>query len=236
MKKFSKLVTSFFLIALGVFVFNSVGVEASAVVEVNNAQEYQNYLEKEAEKDSEAQETLEQFKNLSKDDQEKLVGYLNDPDVFEELMDSVSTLKMGESRKIENNDIELSKEFSTSADVDLSQGIRPFAVEYNRVARITHSQKILGVKITSFTSYVKYTRSLTKMLDTYDNGASIKNLNPTVSISKDVRGHWNTSTKAFSETIWTGAFMKSSAIVHDKLQQVNVNYNDNVSGYIKNLY
>lgn len=128
----------------------------------------------------------------------------------------------------------IKKEMTTTVEKAPGGEIGTFATNY-RKATYTVTQEIFGFPITKLSSYVSYTHNGSRVTSTYDNGAFVTNYNPGVGIKKDVRSHYHTSTRAYSTTIWEGAFAKWSPIVKSKEQQVWGNYSNKTGGYLINL-
>ncbi|MFJ7468522.1 hypothetical protein ACIQWI_08175 [Peribacillus frigoritolerans] len=75
--------------------------------------------------------------------------------------------------------------------------------------------------MTTLTSWVDYKWNSDKVISVLNSGASVRNWNPGVSISEDIRKPWKTSTRAYGQTIFKGSMVwKGTGVRTDKKQTV----------------
>jgi hypothetical protein len=210
---------------------------------------YEAYLVEQVELgDTEAQETLDEFQELSESDQEQFITYLNDPQRGQELGDFLSDVTDVDSIDEEAYTTELTKT-SENGDVVLeaTSGIEevqtapteeeelsdPTATYYDRSAWYSVSDTILGVKVTTVKIGVNYRTTRTRVTKVYSGWASHRNRVPFVEFGHGVVNKWisaDPANNAHAETIWQGSW---KGIAWDGRQRIWADQSGFKGGYLK---
>lgn len=154
---------------------------------------------------------FDEFKKLSKEDKEKFIGYMFDPELTNTIVESISEVNPGESKTLKNGDIVLSTTYEES-DVEapsLEEGaIQPLTTTYYIKAWYKRGVTFLGITVLEVYAQVNYTHNGSKVLSTYGCDAyTSRNLNPTVAYN------WGTCVRNHSGSqAWATASVKWSAI------------------------
>ncbi|WP_217585896.1 hypothetical protein [Lentibacillus saliphilus] len=235
MKKVGMLLLSLALVVSVLGIASSVSAASHGKQGVLQSVEgYTQHLGELAKHDQEANQLLKEFKALDRVKQEKLIQYLNDPELFRALIEKSNALNAGESVALKNGDVLIRKDLTITVDEGVEE-VPDLQATYYRRATYTVTQEIFGLKITKLSSYVRYTHNGYRVTSTYGNGAYVTNYNFGVKITKDVRSHYHTSVRAYSTTIWEGAFARWTPIVVSKEQKVWGTYWNTAGGYLINL-
>lgn len=234
LKKFLSLSLALTLV---VSVFLGLGSSASAETALqseSSINSFINYLQQESKIDPEAKLTLEKFTSLTVEQKQKFIKYMQDPEVLKNLLNqAASTDEL--TTTMYNGDVSIVSETAVK-DVKSSSLVQDLAYTQYRKATHTFTQYIYGVPITTLKTWVYYSHNGSRILSAYDNGASAKNFNFFVSISDKVGRPWNTSTKAYTTTIWSGyAVYKGAGIRLDKEQQVWGDIYNQSGGHVYNI-
>lgn len=189
-------------------------------------------LEAQAAASPEAVAELTKFEELSASEQQKLVDYLDDPDVIAALEYTEQT---GESVSIKNGDVQTSvdvESVTTPAPPKLSDGetlsgqsaTAALAATYSVTSTYEAEQRILGVLITKLSMTFKYTTGSGVVLSTQSCTAAAINFNFTVALDSSVSHYMLGGGQAECDIVWHGYIAyKDSGIQIDKMQSMVVN-------------
>lgn len=127
-------------------------------------------------------ESLEEFRNLSDDDQEVFVDSLNDPELF------------NENLKIEMQESVTEK----PALVKLTNSFATFATTYTTTLTTRYNMTILGVNITTYRHVLVYNRTGGKATKVLSNTAVVeRSINPMVSTGLSSKSSYISNGKAY---------------------------------------
>jgi hypothetical protein len=198
--------------------------------------------------DTEAQETLDEYQQLTDGEKEQFVTYLDDPQRGQELGDFLSDATDVDSINEEDYETELRKETengdvvleATSAieevetppttDEELSD---PSARYYDRSASFWVTDTILGVNVTTVKIGVNYRTTSSRVTKVYSGWASHKNRVPFLEYSHGRVSTWisaNPGNNAHAETIWQGEW---KGIAWDGRQRIWADQDGFKGGYLK---
>ncbi|WP_328747869.1 hypothetical protein OHT57_20275 [Streptomyces sp. NBC_00285] len=210
---------------------------------------YESYLVEQVELgDGDAQETLDQYQELSEGEQEQFVTLLNDPQRGQELGDFLSDVSDVESIDEENYTTELRKEAADgdvvleatlgveetetppTTDEELSD---PSARYYDRSAWYSVSDTIFGVKVTTVKIGINYRTTSSRVVKAYNGWASHRNYVPFAEFSNSPVKEWISSdpaNNATAETIWQG---KWAGFSWDARERIWADQGGFKGGYLK---
>ncbi|KHK95507.1 hypothetical protein LK09_19240 [Microbacterium mangrovi] len=185
---------------------------------------FQQQLADESKTSPAAATELQQFEDLSPSDQQKLVDYLDDPEVAEAFEHTAAT---GEALSIKDGDVQ------TTAKVEISRtpasagllSVRSLAStqQYNVTATYAPEQRILGVLITRLTQTFKYVTGNNVVLRTQSCTAAATNFNFTVQLDSKVSRYMLAGGRAECDIVWKGYIAyKAFGVEIDKLQKLVV--------------
>jgi hypothetical protein len=198
--------------------------------------------------DTDAQETLDEYQELSDGEKEQFVTYLDDPQRGQELGDFLSDVTDVDSINEEAYETELTKtsengdvvleatsgieevETAPTTDEELSD---PSARYYDRSAWYSVTDKILGVKVTTVKIGVNYRTTSSRVTKVYSGWASHKNRVPYLEYSHGVVSKWisaDPANNAHAETIWQGSW---KGIAWDGRQRIWADQSGFKGGYLK---
>ncbi|WP_406126350.1 hypothetical protein OHQ89_31260 [Streptomyces canus] len=210
---------------------------------------YEAYLVEQVELgDSGAQETLDQYQELSEGEQEHFVDLLNDPQRGQEIGDFLSDVSDVESIDEESYVTELRKEAADgdvvleatlgveetetppTTDEELSD---PSARYYDRSAWYSVSDTILGVKVTTVKIGINYRTTSSRVVKVYNGWASHRNYVWFAEFSNSPVKEWISSdpaNNATAETIWQG---KWAGFSWDARERIWADQSGFKGGYLK---
>lgn len=198
--------------------------------------------------DTEAQETLDEYQELSDSEKEQFVTYLDDPQRGQELGDFLSDVTDVDSINEEAYETELTKtsengdvvleatsgveevETAPTTDEELSD---PSARYYDRSAWYSVTDKIMGVKVTTVKIGVNYRTTKTRVTKVYSGWASHRNRVPFLEYSHGIVNKWisaDPANNAHAETIWQGEW---KGIAWDGRQRIWADQSGFKGGYLK---
>ncbi len=235
----------------------SINTQAAEITETEDSnvietpKDYMNYLEdninnnsmEDDEKES-AKEVLDQFKELSKEDQEKFVNYMNDPDVAQEVFEADNSPLAEtegnvdedgeETTSLYDGDVEVTKEVNVSPQINtmsaysLAKASAAKIVTHKATYRSIH--RLMGINVLTTQSYVRYYsdgKKVTKILDA--GGVVIKNWYPAIRLNKSEKKPYINSakTRAYETVIWEWNFVHKSLglVMGTREQRVYGTYN-----------
>ncbi|MFF3938658.1 hypothetical protein [Streptomyces phaeofaciens] len=201
-----------------------------------------------------ALEGLKQFRILTPDEQNRFLGYLQDPSLYKdfltadpEVQNSITALAENTSQSVSfrNGDVTYESESTVSGVAAAARG--PLPRGEHKVKR-SNKLKILGIPVVELKIWVKFQsngRDITKVIDA-DGGKT--NISGTVSISKEkpktsmgsqqfcerggscVGGH-----TAIGSIVWNGtAIFSGGAFQIDKVQKLTANVYGSGQSSLKN--
>ena len=210
---------------------------------------YEAYLVEQVELgESDAQETLDQYQELSDGDKEEFVTLLNDPQRGQEIGDFISDVSDIETIDEEAYETELRKEtedgkvvLEATLDVEETETppttdeelADPSARYYDRSAWYSVSDTIFGVKVTTVKIGVNYRTTSSRVVKVYNGWASHRNWVPFAEFSNSPVKEWisaNPANNAHAETIWQG---KWSGITWDARERIWADQGGFKGGYLK---
>ncbi|MFG3378998.1 hypothetical protein [Streptomyces sp. NPDC047999] len=164
----------------------------------------------EAKSDPGAAETAAQFKALSKEKQERFLGYLNKPEHVKAFMDAVQSPTKARN-VLADGDIVISREAVNSSAGSPSSSPSMSARAASRDMRASHSvsDSILGVKVTTVKLGVNYRVSGKRVTAVHNGWASHTNWVPALAFENQPIKNWisaDPGNNAHSETVWTAKF------------------------------
>ncbi|MNW45997.1 hypothetical protein D3C74_232740 [compost metagenome] len=174
MKKFLSLFVVLILF-LGVLPYS---VNAQDSLTINTPEDYINYLKNNNKglnslNDNDSSTILEQFTSLPKEDQQKFVDYMNDPDVIKSIFNGIQS---GKDSDLYNGDIKV------RVDQDKENSTTPFATEYTPYSEIVVST--FGINIITTKVYIHYRVSEGKVTDILNGGGTVtRNWFPVVNVT-----------------------------------------------------
>lgn len=198
--------------------------------------------------DTDAQETLDEYQELSDGEKDQFVTYLDDPQRGQELGDFLSDVTDVDSINEEAYETELTKtsengdvvleatsgieevETAPTTDEELSD---PSARYYDRSAWYSVSDKILGVTVTTVKIGVNYRTTSSRVTKVYSGWASHRNRVPSLEYSHGVVNKWisaDPANNAHAETIWQGSW---KGIAWDGRQRIWADQSGFKGGYLK---
>lgn len=177
---------------------------------INTPEDYINYLKENnsaisLQSDEDSNHVLKQFTALSKEDQEKFIKYISDPQVAKAIFEAMQSGK--NNVELYNGDIKVSTG-NESPKSGISLSAATYKVEHEAVSTV------LGVDIIKTKVYVQYTVGGTKVTGIVNGGGIVlRNWFPSISISvKEDKAYVNTDkSRAYQTAYFTWNF------VHDKL-------------------
>ncbi|MDQ0047014.1 hypothetical protein J2T18_001286 [Paenibacillus polymyxa] len=176
-------------------------------VEINSPSDYIKWLKG---KDG-AEETLQQFSDLSESDQDKFVKYINDPEINKTLVDAMATSN-GEKVSLYGGDVTVTATQEQSKPVKISPQVADYAVSQRATSTI------LGVDVVQVSERVEYrvegTSSNQRVSQVLNGGGTINRYWVPMGRMdvKDDKGYVNSSGKlAVQRSVFTTSF------VHPKL-------------------
>ncbi len=222
---------------------------ASAEESGTTPEAYEAYLVEQVELgDTDAQETLDQYSELSDSDQEKFVTLLNDPQRGAEIGDFISDVSDIETIDEEAYETELRKE-TEGGDVVLEATLNveetetapttdeelsdPSARYYDRSAWYSVSDTIMRVKVTTVKIGVNYRTTATRVVKVYNGWASHRNFVPFAEFSNGPVKEWisaDPANNAHAETIWQG---KWNGFSWDARERIWADQSGFKGGYLK---
>ncbi len=211
---------------------------------------YEQYLVTQVELgDTDAQETLSQYQELSDGEKEQFITYLNDPERGQELGDFLSdttvdldsideeTYETQLRKETEGGDVVLEAEIDVeetetapTTDEELSD---PSARYYDRSAWYSVTDKILGVRVTTVKIGVNYRTTSKRVTKVYNGWASHTNRVPFLEYEHSPVKKWisaDPANNAHAETIWQG---KWKGISWNGRQRVWADQTGFKGGYLK---
>ncbi|MFE9254115.1 hypothetical protein [Streptomyces sp. NPDC006879] len=201
-----------------------------------------------------ADQTLKGFKGLDAADQQRYLNYLNDPEVFENLLEEATndsvplsarplsaagTLSTTDAATSEGGDIVVEKQASATFTLDAPPKGQLGTQNLSRgtwTTSYTVSQKIFGITVTKLVAKVNYyTTGSTVTRVNWADGA-VRNLNAAVSISKGIPRAWLSGGTAYGQVTWEGSIIyKGFGIQLDKVHRVWANKDGYQGGYLRNV-
>ncbi|MEU3048619.1 hypothetical protein ABZ705_19285 [Streptomyces sp. NPDC006984] len=213
---------------------------------------YINYLENTSEIG--ADQTLKDFKALDAIHQKRYLNYLNDPDVFEDLLEEAAdgsappnTKSLSDTGKLsttdsatsEGGDIVLEKETNATfvPDAPLKGQLGTQALSRGTwTSHYTVSQKIFGITVTKLKAEVNYYTTGRKVTRVNWANGQVRNFNAVVAISKGIPKAWLSGGTAYGQVTWEGSIVyKGFGIQLDKVHRVWANHNGYQGGYLRNV-
>ncbi|MFS0783512.1 hypothetical protein [Bacillus sp. 1P06AnD] len=174
---------------------------------IESVENYISYLKNESSTDSNAIAVLDDFNNLSKDQQEKYLFALQ-PENYIKIMDAVSSSNNEKTVNLDGVDIKAQlKVESTLSD------ITPYATYKN--SHSTYSLYVLGVKTTTLSSYVTFAYSGTTATEVTDNYGSLSNFNPAVIFTELVGKGYLEGSWAIGRASWKAYASGSLGFIND---------------------
>ncbi|MBM0067942.1 hypothetical protein [Alkalicoccobacillus gibsonii] len=220
-------------ISLGSVILFSTGAFAQDNEEVPHGdttlEEFTEIIEADADKGKEEAENLQTFNALSDEDKEKLINYLNDPEVIEEFADATMTLSTNEVQTSHNGDIVITHEI-VEDDAEFS------TMDKTRFRTFKSEQKVLDVSITSLYQQIGVLRRGVSIIGINGRSFWSTNLNPGAAVSGSLGNATYTATKATSQVVWKFTFAKHSPMHWSKIQTMNVDRRGHVSGNLVKNY
>ncbi|MFG2354164.1 hypothetical protein [Streptomyces sp. NPDC048521] len=213
-------------------------------------EDYEAYLVEQVELgDSDAQETLSQYQELSDSQKEQFVTLLNDPQRGQELGDFISDTSDVDSIDEESYVTEMRKETeggnvvleaeltaeqtetapTTDEEISDPSGTR----YYDRWATYSVSDTIFGVKVTTVKIGVNYRTTSSRVVKVYNGWASHRNWVPFASFSNSPVKEWisaDPANNATAETIWQG---KWAGFEWDARERIWADQSGFKGGYLK---
>lgn len=204
--KVKKLLSLFVVLVLflGVLPY-SVNAQDSTI---NTPEDYINYLKSNnkglsSQNDNDSSVVLEQFQSLSKEDQQKFVDYMNNPEAIKAIFNAMQN---GENADLYNGDIKVRVNQNKP-----DHTITPFATEYKPHAETVAST--FGINIITTQVYVQYRVSGGKVTEILNGGGIVtRNWFPVVNITiKEDKPYINSNkTRAYETAYFTWNFIHSS--------------------------
>lgn len=156
---------------------DSLNVESYKKLDVES---YKDWITSKAKmRDYETQTFLSEFNNLTQDEQELFVSYINDSDLMLNVLQSISNDKV--HTKLENGNIVISNSETFENE---KTTIATMAATQNRIGTASRSVTILGLKVFEYSAEIRYSHngtSITKI--PYGNIRISRNFYPFVSFS-----------------------------------------------------
>ncbi|MDP9675216.1 hypothetical protein J2W97_001199 [Paenibacillus jamilae] len=175
---------------------------------INTPEDYINYLKSNnkglsVQNNNDSSVVLEQFTKLSKEDQQKFVDYMNNPEAIKAIFNAMQS---GKDADLYNGDIKV-----RVTQKEPEHAITPFAAVYKPYAETVAST--LGVNIITTQVYVQYRVSGGKITEIINGGGLVtRNWFPVVNISiKEDKPYINSDkSRAYETAYFTWNFIHSS--------------------------
>ncbi|MGD6776344.1 hypothetical protein [Sutcliffiella horikoshii] len=185
---------------------NSASAEGPPEIVPYTVEKYVDFLEGNGEL-----EAAREFESLPKGKQKKILKYLFDPKVLEEMFTAGDGLQVGESKKLKNGDIVVSKKRVEKKESDLvlqNPGEFSIASTTRRKAEYIADHTVLGYAAVRIYTYVNYETYGTTTVSTVGKtgGEAIRNVNPILTIVKSDSDSWKSNNKAYGESYFTWKF------------------------------
>ncbi|MEV6003200.1 hypothetical protein AB0M25_29015 [Streptomyces griseomycini] len=199
--------------------------------------------------------TLEQYKALSPEDQEKYLGYLNDPKLWQSFFDSDEEISGGPGASAApaardasprttgdvvtkyNEDVSFVSGATVERETSKAKGVvQARDASWTDKATYTKKIKAFGITVTKLTVWVRYeaTRSGARVLKALNSGSSKQNYNFAVLIDADNARPWVGGNRAHAETVWEGKITASFGSVQlDKVQHLSAAWDGTWKGTFK---
>ncbi|MGE7935138.1 hypothetical protein [Viridibacillus arvi] len=176
----------FLTVASILFLATTGNVASASELKLENEQKlnYENWVDEQinlatGDEKTELLNSYKQYKELSNEDQEKLVEYLYNPEVQEQMIDALSTVPKNSSRSLQGGDIEV-----TGDTPSIENAGKAKATTTTNTATYKRGIEVLGVRIFETTIYVKYSYSSGKITGSQSMDAYTSlNFNPLLSSS-----------------------------------------------------
>lgn len=188
MKKCIILVTSFIMMLC--FSFGGTA-SANSILKNENIEKYGAWINEKIEtadgtEKEDFEETLQAFKRLPAEDQEKFVEYMYNPVLQEEIVTEFLSIEPGETKQLRDGDITIAGHPGLSGEDSFDLTSEGYAPSGYAIRKGTYNRwvKMLGIKVFQTTSWVKYTHDNTTMKEVIScNHFTSKNLAPTLATS-----------------------------------------------------
>jgi hypothetical protein len=196
--KVKKLLSLFvvFVLFLSVLPYS---VNAQDSLSINTPEDYINYLkannkELNSQNDNDSSVILEQFTNLSQEEQQKFVNYMNDPEAIKSIF---NVIQSGKDSDLYNGDIKVRVNQNKQA-----HSTTPFATEYTPHAETVVST--FGINIITTQVYIHYRVSAGKVTEILNGGGVVtRKWVPLVNITiKEEKPHINSDKRSAYQTAY----------------------------------
>ncbi|WJV48911.1 hypothetical protein [Streptomyces flavofungini] len=190
-----------------------------------------------AQQSTEADEIARQFKELSPQNQQKFLGYLNDSAIAKAMADAATEAAPASKVELAGGDVTLEAETGAKQTAAPSQGELSAAGTAGDWQCWSHrSQKVFGIKVTTYKLDQWYRASSSKVTKVYNVAARIKNWNPGVIIDNQPEEQWiSKAGNALAYVTWNGKITVSGLTVQvDKRQHVRCDETGFRYDYLKN--
>ncbi|MFE5753844.1 hypothetical protein ACFQ7M_38335 [Streptomyces massasporeus] len=199
--------------------------------------------------------TLEQYKSLTRTDQDKYLDYLNDPKLWQNFFDSqeeVDSPKAMTSAPADgatapegtetvtkyNKDVSFISDSTVEREGSTAQKVAQVASDASWTDKATYTRKVkaFGITVTKLTVWVRYqaTRSGARVLKALNSGSSKQNYNLGVLLSAENAKPWVGGNRAHAETVWEGRITMSIGTVQiDKVQHLSAAWDGTWKGTFK---
>lgn len=191
-----------------------------------------------------AEETLASFQELSDEDQEQFLEYLQDPEALEALLDEAASTEgaVGTSQTQVNGDIDIEAttsvedENGTSVDEVGAQNLAPGT--YRTHYRV--DQNVMGVTVTRLELSLHYTTNGSSVTSTHGVDTALRNFNFVVNVSSNSHNHYVSGNLGYGSAIWNGRIGGTIGGVNfgidlDKRHEVTVSAAGFHSGSLQNI-
>ncbi|MET9507819.1 hypothetical protein ABZX62_04945 [Streptomyces flavidovirens] len=197
---------------------------------------YSAYLQEQTAAAPEAKEVLDGFKALSAGDKKKFLEYLQDPEVLKAAVDEAEgTVELAEGQTVAREEVKINEDVSLVSELTERKAPLAAASGWDRTATYNHITKVMGVKVTKMSVWVRYHAKRGAATKVYNSGSAKQNFNPGVVLSAENARPWVASGKAHAETVWEGNLTALGGFMQvDKRQHITAAWDGSWTGTLKN--